>query len=257
MKSMRLKNRVAIITGSSQSIGKAVALRYAQEGAKIVVNYLSHPELADKVVAQIQREGGEAFAFRADVSNEPEVNEMVKHTVKKFGKIDILVNNAAIDPRQTWHEISVEDWDHVMINNVRSQFVCSKAVFPYMREQNYGKIINVSSVTFWLGKTGYVHYVASKGAIIGFTRALAREVGSNNITVNCITPGAVLTETEIDKLGSIKAQEEATQMLIDIQSIPRRQLTDDLTGAFVFLASTDSDFITGQTLNVDGGWIMH
>ena len=254
---MRLKNKVAIITGASRSIGKAVALRYAQEGAKVVVNYRSHSELAEQVVAQIVKGGGQAFAFGADVSNELEVQEMVKQTVERFGTVDILVNNAAVDPRQVWYEISVEDWDHVMSTNVRSQFICAKTVFPYMRQQNYGKIVNVSSVSFWTGQKDYVHYVASKGAIIGFTRALAREVGSNNITVNCITPGAVMTETEIEKVGSVVAQEKASTMLLDIQAIPRRQVTADIEGVFVFFASTDSDFITGQTLNADGGWMMH
>ena len=254
---MRLKDRVAIITGSSQSIGKAVAIRFAQEGAKVVVNYLSNKLLADKVVEYIKQQGGEAFAFGANVANESEVKAMVDETVKRYGRIDILVNNAAIDPRKIWHEITVEEWDHIMTNNVRSQFVCAKAVYPHMRDRNYGKIINVSSVTFWTGQKGYVHYVASKGAIIGFTRALSREVGKDNITVNCITPGAVYTETEIEKVGSAEAQEKATKMLVEIQAIPRRQMTDDIVGAFVFLASSDSDFTTGQTLNVDGGWMMH
>lgn len=254
---MKLANKVAIITGSSQSIGKGIALRFAKEGAKVVVNYLSNEQLALAVVDEIRKNGGEAFAFRANVSEELEVQAMVDATVTQFGTIDILVNNAAIDPRQKWNEISVADWDRVMTNNVRSQFVCCKAVYPYMKKQQYGKIINVSSVTFWFGKTNYVHYVASKGAIIGFTRALAREVGNDNITVNCITPGAIKTETELEKVGSIEAQRETDLQMTLLQSIPKRQLIGDLDGAFVFLASSDSDFITGQTLNVDGGWMMH
>lgn len=254
---MKLMDKVAIITGSSQSIGRGVALRYALEGAKVVINYLSDEHLALEVVKEIQAKGGEAFACMADVSNENDVRRMVEETVRRYGAVDILVNNAAVDPRQKWNEISVSDWDYIMANNVRSQFVCCKAVYPYMQMQKYGKIINVSSVTFWTGKTNYVHYVASKGAIIGFTRALAREVGNENITVNCITPGAVKTETELAKLGSIESQMEAEILLNDLQSIPRRQLISDIEGAFVFFASPDSDFITGQTLNVDGGWVMH
>jgi 3-oxoacyl-[acyl-carrier protein] reductase len=254
---MKLKDKVAIITGSAQSIGKAVALRYAQEGAKVVVNYLVYPELAAAVVSQINEAGGEAFACQADVSKEAEVTEMVKRAVERFGTVDILVNNAAIDPRKPWTEITIDEWDEVMSVNVRSQFICAKAVFPYMREKNYGKIINVSSVTFHLGLKGYVHYVTSKGAIIGFTRALAREVGDHNITVNCITPGAVNTETELSKVGSLEAQQNATAMLIKAQAIPKRMHAADIEGAFVFLASHDSDFITGQTLNADAGWAMH
>lgn len=254
---MKLTGKVAIITGASRSIGKGIALRFAKEGAKVVVNYFSNEQLAQKVVDEIRENGGEAFAFRANVADENDVAAMVDETIVRYGTIDILVNNAAIDPRQKWNEITVEDWDRVMTNNVRSQFVCCKAVYPYMKKQQYGKIINVSSVTFWFGKTNYVHYVASKGAIIGFTRALAREVGDDNITVNCITPGAVKTETELAKVGSIEAQQETDLQMAQLQSIPRRQLINDLDGAFVFLASSDSDFITGQTLNVDGGWMMH
>lgn len=254
---MKLINKVAIVTGASQSIGKGIALRFAKEGAKVVVNYYSNEQLALTVVDEIKKNGGDAFAFRANVAEETEVAAMVEATVARYGTVDILVNNAAIDPRQKWNEISVAEWDHVMANNVRSQFVCCKAVYPYMKRQQYGKIINVSSVTFWFGKTNYVHYVASKGAIIGFTRALAREVGGDNITVNCITPGAVKTETELAKIGSAEAQHETDLLMPQLQSIPRRQFIDDLDGAFVFLASSDSHFITGQTLNVDGGWMMH
>jgi 3-oxoacyl-[acyl-carrier protein] reductase len=254
---MRLKDKVAVITGAAQSIGKAVALRFAAEGAKVVVNHLAHPDLAMEVVKEIRSKGGEAIAITADVTDEVAVAKMITETVAHFGGVDILVNNAAIDPRQPWHEISVADWDRVMTNNVRSQFVCAKAVYPYMKQKQYGKIINVSSVTFWAGLKNYVHYVASKGAVIGFTRALAREVGDDNITVNCITPGAVMTETELEKVGSLQAQEQATKMLLELQAIPRRQLTDDIVGVFVFLASADSDFVTGQTLNADGGWMMH
>lgn len=254
---MKLKDKVAVITGSSQSIGKAIAIRYAEEGAKVVINYLSTPDLADQTAEEIRGKGGEAFTFCADVSDEKQVSALVKATADRYGTVDILVNNAAIDPRKAWYEISAEEWDLVMDNNVKSQFLCAKAVYPYMLRQHYGKIINVSSVTFWTGQKGYVHYVASKGAIVGFTRALARELGASGITVNCITPGAVLTETELAKVGSLSGQQKATEILTGLQAIPRRQTTDDTIGAFVFLASSDSDFITGQTLNVDGGWVMH
>ena len=254
---MRLKDRVAIITGASQSIGKAVAIRFAEEGASVVVNYLNSKTLAEEVALAIRKRGGKAMAVQANVAEENEVARMVDICLNEFGKVDILVNNAAIDPRKKWNEITVAEWDQVMANNVRSQFICCKAVFPNMKKHGYGKIINVSSVTFWIGKTGYVHYVTSKGAIIGFTRALARELGSDNITVNCITPGAVLTETEILKVEYEEVQEKVAESLKQLQAIPRRQLTDDLVGAFVFLASPDSDFTTGQTLNVDGGWMMH
>ncbi|MFD0712378.1 SDR family NAD(P)-dependent oxidoreductase [Paenibacillus sp. GCM10027626] len=253
---MRLSKQVAIITGSSRSIGAAVAKRYAVEGAKVAVNYRTHPELAERVVEEIRRSGGEAFAFQADVSKEDEVEALVAETARRYGTVDILVNNAAMDPRKTWYEISVQEWDHIMATNVRSQFLCAKAVFPFMKEQGRGKIINVSSVTFFTGQKNFLHYVTSKGAIVGFTRALAREVGEHNITVNCLTPGAVYTETEAEKVGQ-QASDEVLETLRSLQCFPRRELADDLEGAFVFLASRDSDFITGQTLNVDGGWMMH
>ncbi|MDQ1909004.1 3-oxoacyl-ACP reductase family protein [Paenibacillus sp. GD4] len=253
---MKLQGKTAVITGSSRSIGAAVAKRYAQEGANVVVNYRSHPELADQVVEEITASGGTAFAFGADVSKEAEVEAMVKAAADRFGTVDILVNNAAMDPRRTWYEITAEEWDALMGVNVRSQFLCAKAVFPYMKRQGYGKIINVSSVTFFTGQKQFLHYVTSKGAIIGFTRALAREVGEHSITVNCITPGAVLTETEYEKVSEATIRESG-EFLAKAQCFSRRETAADVEGAFVFLASRDSDFISGQTLNVDGGWMMH
>lgn len=253
---MRLLNKVAIVTGAAESIGKAVAQRFAKEGAKVVVNYHTKRDLAAQVVTQINQDGGIAFAYGADVADEIAVQKMVDETINKYGRIDILVNNAAIDPRKAWNEITVADWDHVMTTNVRSQFVCAKAVFPHMKQQHYGKIINVSSVTFLTGQKGYVHYVASKGAIIGFTRALAREIGINNINVNSIILGAIKTETELEKLGSSAAQEAATHWLMDVQAIPKRIQSSDIEGVFLFLASAESDLITGQSINADGGWMM-
>lgn len=253
----KLAGQVAVITGSSRSIGASIAKRYAREGARVVVNYRSHPELAERVVQEIAEQGGEAFAYGADVSSEREVQGMVAATIERYGTIDILVNNAAMDPRKTWYEITAEDWDHLMGVNVRSQFLCAKAVFPFMKEQGYGRIINVSSVTFFTGPKNLLHYVASKGAIIGFTRALAREVGNDGITVNCITPGAIKTETELEKVGSIEVLKRDEASLKGLQCIPDRVTAPDLEGAFVFLASKECAFITGQTLNVDGGLIMH
>lgn len=253
---MRLQNKVAIVTGASRSIGAAIAKCYAAEGAKVVVNYCSNPELAHQVVDEIVKCGGAAFAYGADVSKENEVQAMVEETVQQYGTVDILVNNAAMDPRKAWYEITVEEWDYIMGINVKSQFLCAKAVFPLMKEKSYGKIINVSSVTFFTGQKHFLHYVTSKGAIVGFTRALARELGEHRITVNCITPGAVHTETEQEKEAP-EALEKAIKFLAEAQSFSRRQVCADLIGAFIFFASSDSDFITGQTLNVDGGWMMH
>lgn len=254
---MRLRDRVAIVTGSARSLGKAVALRFAAEGAAVVVNDVADEPLAQDVVREIRAGGGRASYCMADVADERGAVALALHAAAEFGRIDALVNNAGIDPRQPWHDISGDDWDRVMRVNVKSQFLCAKAVFPFMKEQGGGTIVNVSSVVFWRGQAGYAHYVASKGAVIGFTRALAREVGEHGIRVNCITPGAVLTETEAEKVGSPEAQAAATAYLLQEQALKRRELTDDIVGAFVFLASDDSGFMTGQCVNVDGGWVMH
>lgn len=253
---MRLTGRTAIITGAARSIGATIARRYAAEGANVVINDRSHAENAQQVVEEIKRHGGEAFFYQADVSNEDEVAGLVAAAIQRYGKVDILVNNAAVDPRKKWYEITEAEWDSIMGINVKSQFLCAKAVFPSMRASNYGKIINVSSVTYFTGQANFLHYVASKGAVIGFTRALAREVGEHHITVNCITPGAVKTETEEEKVGA-EALIGVDEILAEKQTFSRRMISADIEGTFVFLASADSDFMTGQTLNVDGGWIMH
>ncbi|QJD82797.1 SDR family NAD(P)-dependent oxidoreductase [Cohnella herbarum] len=252
---MRLHGRTAIVTGAARSIGAAVAARYAAEGANVVIADIDVDE-AERVAASIRALGGEAIAIGTDVSDKGQVERMVETTVRRFGTVDILVNNAGIDPRRDWLEMTGEEWDRVMGVNAKSQLFCAQAVFPHMRERGRGKIVNVSSVTFYTGQTGFVHYVASKGAIIGFTRALAREVGGHGITVNGIAPGAVLTETEGEDETDYDPIETEREMK-GLQSIGRRQTAGDLEGAFVFLASEDSDFITGQTLNVNGGWILN
>jgi len=253
---MKLKGKVALVTGGSRGIGKDVCIAYAAEGAKVVVNYNSNSDSAMEVVDLIQSRGGEAIALQCNVGNEQEVLSMINKINEKWDGIDILVNNAAIYPRKVWHEISGEEWDNVLSVNLKSCFLTAKAVFPYMSQQQYGKIINVSSVTFHKGQKQFLHYVSSKGGIIGFTRALAREVGKQGICVNCITPGAVSTEQErLDH--SLDELKELADYLAEEQCFSRRQLPADIVGGFVFLASSDSDFITGQTLNIDGGWMMH
>jgi len=254
---MRLKHKVALITGGSTGIGREVCFAFAAEGAKVAVNYIGAEEKARNVVEAIEASGGQAMAVYADVSDEAQVNAMVETVGRAWGGIDILVNNAGIYPRKEWHEITGDEWDRVQAVNLKSCFLTSKAVFPHMRAKGYGKIINVSSVTFWRGQKGFVHYVASKGGVIGFTRALSREVGKHGITVNAISPGAVLTEQELIDMPDAEEQEQARRYFAEEQAIPRRQLPADMVGAFLFLASPDSDFTTGQTVNVDGGWMMH
>ena len=252
---MRLQDRVALVTGAARGIGNAVARGFAAEGAKVALNYYEHEEATHQTVRDIEANGGEAFAMYADVSKADSVNAMVDAVIQRFGKIDILVNNAGIYPRKAWHQITEQEWDHVINVNLKGTFLCSQAVYPYMQQQGYGRIINVSSVTFWFGATQLAHYVASKGGIIGLTRAIAREVGQEGITVNAVTPGAVQTETELEMFAD--QQEEFATMFAELQSIPRRQVSKDMVGVFVFLASDESEFVTGQTINVDGGWMMH
>ncbi len=254
---MRLQGKVALITGGSTGIGREVCLRFAEEGAKVAVNYIGDETRAASVVTEIEGKGGQAMAVYADVSKEEQVNTMIDRVNQAWGGVDILVNNAGIYPRKSWHEITGDEWDHVHAVNAKSCFLTSKAVFPYMSERGYGKIINVSSVTFHRGQKGFVHYVASKGAVVGFTRALGREVGPHGITVNAISPGAVMTEQELLDMPDLNEREQTRVYLAQEQAIPRRQIPEDMVGCFLYLASSDSDFMTGQTLSVDGGWTMN
>ncbi|WP_158289384.1 SDR family NAD(P)-dependent oxidoreductase [Paenibacillus flagellatus] len=254
---MRLRGKTALVTGGSTGIGREVCLAYAAEGARVAVNYIGGGERASELVETIRSAGGEAMAVHADVSDERQVGDIIKDIESVWGGVDILVNNAGIYPRKAWHEITGEEWDRVLAVNLKACFLTSKAVFPSMRKRQYGKIINVSSVTFWRGQKGFVHYVASKGGVIGFTRALSREVGADGITVNAVSPGAVMTDQELLDMPDPDEREKLRAYLAEEQAIPRRQLPRDMVGVFVFLASPDSDFMTGQTINVDGGWAMH
>jgi 3-oxoacyl-[acyl-carrier protein] reductase len=247
-----LGNRVAIVTGGGNGIGEGIALEFAAEGAKVVVVDIDF-EGAKRVVARIEGSGATALAVQADVSNEASVASMVSTVAERFGGINILANNAGQDPRYVWHMMSVEQWDHIQAVNLRSCFLCARGVFPYFKKQGSGKIINISSVTFWRGRPqNLVHYIASKGGVIGFTRALACDVGEFNIQVNAITPGGVETEKE-----KKYATPEMLAAFVALQALPRRVLPKDIARAAVFLASADSDVITGQTLNVDAGLAMH
>lgn len=255
---MRLQNKTALITGGSRGIGKEVCLAYAREGARVAVNFYPGNEAeADELIRQIEAGGGQAIAIGCDVSDEAGVQTMIDQVARTWGSIDIVVNNAGIYPRKTWYEITSEEWDRVMNVNLKSCFLTSRAAFSYMRDQGRGKIINVTSVTFLKGLAGFVHYVSSKGGVIGFTRALAREVGQHGITVNAVSPGAILTEQELLDMPDVREQQAMNEYLMQEQSIPRRGLPTDMVGVFLFLASAESDFLTGQTVNVDGGWEMH
>jgi len=251
---MRFKDKVVIITGAGQGIGRAFAHAFAREGARIVIAEIN--EANARAVAKEITEGGlEAVAITTDVSDEGSVDKMVKATVEKYGHIDVLVNNAGImatiKMKPFW-EISVEEWDKLMAVNVRGIFLCCKAVVPIMKAQEKGKMINMSSDTVLMGRPYYLHYVTSKAGVIGLTRALAREVGDWNINVNAIMPGAV--ETEIPRESVTPEQLKA---MIAQRCIKRRETPQDLVGTVMFLASDEAGFITGQIIHVDGGLVMY
>ena len=253
----RLADRVAIVTGASWGIGAAVAEAFAREGASVVVNTLPEERmdtLADGVVARIKADGGRAIKVPADISVPEEVDRMAALAESTFGDVDILVANAAYSERVSWDQITVEQWDHTMAVNVRGTFLCSRAVYPGMLRKGRGSIITLTSVTVDLGMAGFLDYVSSKAGIIGLTRALAREVGADGIRVNSVMPGAIRTEQEVELNFD---ERELAALSAERQSIPRRGYADDLTGTFVYLASDDSAFVTGQVVTVDGGWIHH
>ncbi|MFT7473652.1 MAG: 3-oxoacyl-[acyl-carrier protein] reductase [Verrucomicrobiales bacterium] len=254
--SSRLKDKVAIVTGAAHGIGRVYALRLAAEGANVVIADLD-TEGAVKVAKEITDDGGGAIGLHCDISDQTDIDTAVAATLEAFGRVDILVNNAgmfSVVPmsRVGFEDISKDEWDKMMDVNVAGVWMACKAVVPEMRKNGYGKIINISSGVVFKGVPTRVHYVASKAAVIGFTRTLAREVGGDNIMVNCIAPGGTLSE-ENPSPEMLEARAKKT----GDRAIKRVQLPEDLAGAMAFFASPDSDFITGQTLVVDGGSAMH
>jgi 3-oxoacyl-[acyl-carrier protein] reductase len=251
---MRLDGRVALVTGAGRGIGRAISLGLAREGARVVVNDVVE-ERARATADAIHTAGGQALAVQADVSRAAEVDRLVAAAVARFEALDIVVNNAGlVDVHKPWQQISEEEWDRVLAVNLKSCFLTLRAAYPHLKASGRGRIVSISSVTFWLGHPNLLHYVASKAGVIGFTRTLARELGPEGITVNAVTPGAIRTEAELEVFPE---QEALAERMFQVQSLKRRGLPDDLVGVVVFLASDDSSFITGQTINVDGGWAMH
>jgi NAD(P)-dependent dehydrogenase (short-subunit alcohol dehydrogenase family) len=248
----QLAGSVAIVTGGARGIGKAIALRLAAEGASVVIAD-SEGTLAAETAAEIEVLGWPALAVPTDVCAAPSVNAMVAATLGRFGRIDVLVNNAAIVdlPRGPSDAIPEEQWDRVMLVNVKGPWLCVCAVLPVMRNQRSGKIVNLSSDIILSGVPGMLHYVASKGALAAMTRSLARELGPNGIRVNSIAPGLTITDAAM-----IHGQ-EAAERSIRTRAIPRAETPEDITGTVVFLASAASEFMTGQLLVVNGGSVLH
>ncbi len=246
-----LIGKVAIVTGASRGIGREIALCLAEQGANIVVNYAGSEEKASKVVEQIKSIGQDAVAVRADISNNDDVIAMIKTTIDTFGKIDILVNNAGITKDNLLMRMKEDDWDQVVNTNLKGVFLCTKAVSRYMTRQKHGKIINISSIVGVIGNAGQANYVAAKAGVIGLTKTTAREFASRNICVNTVAPGFITTDmTEA-------LSEELKQEMLKSIPLARFGEANEVAKVVSFLASEDSNYITGQTIHVDGGMVMN
>src|SRR5580700_3543508 len=249
-----LAGQVVIITGGGKGLGKIYAQEFARAGALVVASDIDGAG-AEAVAKGIVAEGGKAIGSHTDISDPASVDRMVEAAQKSFGTIDVLINNASLMsalPRRSWLEIPVEEWDRVMAVNLRGMFLTCRAAFPAMKAQKRRKIVNISSSRVWEGTPNRLHYTTSKAGVIGFTRALAREVAEFGITVNALTPGMTQSETQVaSSSGNYLASRVAGR------AIERVQVPADLVGAVMFLSSPASDFMTGQTINVDGGKSMH
>ena len=252
--SFSLRDRVVIVTGGGTGIGKVYSRRLVEMGAKVMLADIAAKE-ADALALELNNAGGDVLAVTTDVSDPAMVETMVERTVGRWGRIDGLVNNASLMsalPRGDWFKIPVEEWDRVMAVNLRGIFLCCRAVYPHMKRQRAGRIVNISSARFWHGTPNRLHYSTSKAGVIGLTRSLARELGDDGIGVNAVTPGLTLSETQMATSSSnyLGGQEQG-------RAFKRPQVPDDLVGTVLFLLSDASAFITGQTINVDGGQMMH
>jgi len=249
---MRLKDKVVIVTGGARGIGRAYCLGLAAEGARVVVADVLDPK---PVVTEIEGRGAQALGVSCDVSREADTQRLATETLARFGRIDALVNNAALYgnlKRRPFMEIPVEEWDQVMAVNLRGLFLCARAVFPTMKAQGKGVIVNIASSTFFKGVADYIHYTTSKGGVVGFTRSLARELGPHGIRVNALAPGFTLSGENEKNIS-----EERKRANLEARMLKRPEVPEDLVGSMIYLLSDDSAFMSGQTLLVDGGGNVH
>jgi len=253
----RLSGRTAIVTGAAEGLGVSYAKGLAAEGANVcLVDVNSTEAVATDIRAAKTNDSGDVITQVCDVSKPGEIAKMVKAAEDAFGTVHILVNNAAVFAQVTqtaFDELSDQQWEQALSVNVRGVYECVKAVLPLMRKQNYGKIINITSGTVFRGTTGMLHYVASKGAVLAMTRSMANELGGYGIRCNCIAPGLVMT----DPIAARTDLDHVKQAMINARALKRAQKPEDLVGTVIYLASADSDFVSGQTIVVDGGSIFH
>jgi 3-oxoacyl-[acyl-carrier protein] reductase len=249
---MRLKDKIALVTGSSRGVGRAVALAFAKVGAKVVINYTSNEKAADEVVENVEGMGSEAISVKADVAQKSDVEHLVSATIETFGRLDILVNNAGFTRPAMMVKMTEEQWDQVIDIHLKGAFLCSQAAAIHMKEQKGGKIINVTSVAGLVGTVGQINYSAAKGGILSMTKSIARELARYNVCANVISLGIVAT----DMTEKIRSDEKLKEIYINRILFKRFAEPDDISPAFVFLASDESNYITGQLLCVDGGYGM-
>ena len=245
-----LKDKVAVVTGSSRGIGKAIAIELANRGAKLVINYVASEVEAQDTLRLILENDGQAILFQANVASSTQAAELIQKTIETFGRLDILVNNAGITRDKLLLRMSEEEWDDVQNTNLKGTFNCTKAAVRQMIRQRYGRIINISSIAGQMGNAGQAGYSASKAGQIGFTKALAREVAPRQITVNAIAPGYIETELWND------VPEEYKQSTLGLIPLARKGRAEEVAYAVAFLASDEAGYITGQCLAIDGGLAM-
>lgn len=250
---MRLKDKVIIVTGGANGIGRVYCEQLCAEGARVLIADLDL-DSAEELAKSLNGKRGKprAAALKVDVTSEEDTLAMAEKAVKTFQRIDVLLNNAGTYPHVDFERITFDAWRRVVNVNLDSVFLCSKAVLPQMKKQGAGKIINVATNLVWVGLPAMVHYISAKAGIIGFTRALSREIGGYGITVNAVAPGAVIPDAVLNE-----ESQKRVQMIVDHQCVKRTQRPEDLVGAVVFLASPDSDFMSGQIMTVDGGLTNH